>query len=248
VAIPGCAGPTPRMAGDRRALDRRGHCPAGHHLRRRAVSPEPRDCLLEHRERRAHRDRLRHRIDRGGSALGAARCLGPLGGHAANRGTRHRKVGAVRLASQCRSSHRVRRPRRAPGSRSTVALERSGLRGWGGYPGRPAADYRLRLGVVHPRSTHAAVPTTRVGVAPRARWSRRLGRIDHRPGCTRLPARAGPHVPRHPVWRARKRAGDGTLREGGNERSGRQLPGSGCGDPLGDPLHRAGPGTNRPPR
>ena len=153
---------------------------ARHRPRGGAEPAEPGDRLLQHREHRAHRHRLRRRADRRGDrgpASGRGRAAGrhPAGGRA------HR--------GQVLAVHLVRRDRGGNGPRRSGGTARAGapnpverLRPGRGLAdlGRAAAHGRFRVRVVPAGIPDAAVPGARPRLPPGARPGRRCGRPHRR--------------------------------------------------------------------
>ena len=214
---------------------------ARHRARRGAEPAVPGHRLLQHREHRADRDRLRRRADRRRGRQPRAD-----GGRAAGRdpadGRAHRgQVAAVHLGRRARGRGRRGRPGAAARAGPAHPVERVRPGRGLGDAGRAAADGGLRVRVVPARVADAAVPGDRPGLPAAAGRGRRRGRADRRlrrrdlrpPGRPVSLERDGPEpvrrgAPRHVrLGRAGRRA-----------RALRLLPGHRRGDPAGDPGHR----------
>ena len=186
VAHAGAARSAARLAGGRAAGARRAERAARHRPRGGAEPAVPGDRLLQHREHRAHRHRLRRRAHRRGDR-GPAPGRGRAAGRHAPGGRAHRgQVLAVHLVRRDRGRNGPRRPGgtarecRGKGRRAGHPVER--VRPGRGLadPGRAAAHGRLRVRVVPAGIPDAAVPGARPRLPPGARPGRRRGRPHRR--------------------------------------------------------------------
>ena len=128
VAHARAGGPGARLADRRAAGARRAERPARHRPRGGAEPALPGDRVLQHREHRAHRHRLRRRADRRGGRRPAAGRGGPAGCHAAGGRAYGGQVAAVHLVRRDRGRHRRRRPRGA--ARAGAAAPGGAGSGW----------------------------------------------------------------------------------------------------------------------